>query len=512
MKSSIKFSCILLLIYLVQLNGFGQEVNKAEAKDKKSVPEPKVFVSKHQGTFGGQVVKYTATAGEIYLKNDKGEPVASIWSVAYTRDEVADPTRRPVTFVFNGGPGSASVWLHMGLFGPKLAKVPSNADVDDGAAPYPIVNNEHTFLDLSDIVFIDPVGTGYSRVIGEGKEEDFWGLNEDARSIAKFIRQWITEHKRWNAPKFIAGESFGTTRAAGVAYELEGGGQSVALNGLILISQALDYTGSTPVPDNLVAFVTYLPTMAATAWYHKKAGQGKTLESFVQEARDFAYDEYAAALFRGNLLAEERRNQIAERLAYFTGLEKAYILRADLRILAHRFRKELLRDQGLTVGGLDTRYFVEEADQTAEGPTLGDAASFSISSAYTAALQEYFAKDLKVQMDRPYYTSAPGLYGKWNWRPVPEGQGWEPSYVNVARKLSDAMRRNKDLRVVVTNGYYDMVTPFFDAEYTFSRHGILKDRIQMQYYEGGHMMYTHEPDLKKLAGDIRGFYNANLKK
>ncbi|MCB0638025.1 MAG: peptidase S10 [Lewinella sp.] len=463
------------------------------------------FVTHHRWQGEGKILSYTVTAGETLLRNDEGAATAAIWSTTYTLDGVSDPARRPVLFVFNGGPGSASVWLHMGLFGPRLVQVSSEAEEDDGAAPYPVIDNPYFLLDLTDIVFIDPVGTGYSTVRGEGKEEDFWGLNEDARSIARFIRLWVTEHQRWNAPKYIAGESFGTTRAAGVAEELHGGGQDMALNGLILISQALDYTGSTPVPDNLVAFVTYLPTLAATAWYHGKAGQGKTLEDFVQEARDFAYDEYSPALFRGNTLTEEQRQQIAERLAYFTGLPKAYILRSDLRVLTPRFRKELLRDEGLTIGGLDGRYTIDEIDQVADRPTLGDAAAMGIGSAYTAALQEYFAGELAVRMDRPYLTSNGRLYPKWNWRPVPEGRSWEPSYVNVAPRLSRALRVNQALRVFVANGYYDLVTPFFDAEYTLTRHGIPADRIEMAYYEGGHMMYTRQAGLEQLAKDIRAF-------
>ena len=475
-------------------------------------PEPKTFVTRHEASFGPEVRNYTATAGETFLRNDTGTVVASIWSVAYTLDGVERPQERPVTFIFNGGPGSASVWLHMGLFGPKLAAVASEADADDGAAPYPIVDNPYGLLDLTDLVFIDPVGTGYSIAIPPGKGEDFWGLTEDAQSIAQFMRLWVTKHQRWNAPKFIAGESFGTTRAVGVANALHGSGQDMALNGLILISQALDYTGSTPVHDNLVAYLTYLPTMAATAWYHGKAGQGKALADFVDEARAFAYDEYAPALFRGNLLPDEDRQQIAERLSYFTGLSINYILRSDIRVLAPRFRKELLREEGFTVGGLDSRYKVSEIDQIDDRPTHSDAASISISSAYTAALQDHFAQHLEVMMDRPYLTSNRKIYPKWNWRPVPEGQTWEPHYVNVARQLGEVMRTNQALNVLVANGYYDLVTPFFDAEYTMSRHGILADRVKMTYYEAGHMMYTHQADLERLAVDIRTFLEGLLSK
>lgn len=479
-----------------------QERAKSDSGVKHPIAAPVSFVTQHQGTFNGQTVRYTATAGETHLTNDSGRTTASIWSVTYTADDAQ--AGRPVTFVFNGGPGSASVWLHMGLFGPRRSRVPSNADADDGAAPYPIVHNEYSPLDVTDLVFIDPVGTGYSRAVGESKDKDFWGLAPDAQSVAQFIRRWITTHRRWNSPRYIAGESFGTTRAAAVADALSGGGQDVALNGLILISQALDYTGSTPEHDNLIAYVTYLPTMAATARYHGRAGMDQTLDEFLADARRFAVDEYAPALFKGNGLSEGERQRIGERLAHFTGLDVEYVLRSDLRVLAPRFLKELLRDKGVAVGRLDGRYVRDDIDDVAERPE-SDAASDAITSAYTAALNHYFATELDVVMDRPYKTSNGSIGRSWKWRPVPEGQYWEPSYVNVARGLSEAMRRNADLHVLVANGYYDFATPFFDAEYTFARHGILKDRVTMKYFEAGHMMYLHEPDLAALAQDIREF-------
>ena len=469
---------------------------------EKTVPDPVSFVTQHQGNFNGKNVCYTVTAGEIFLTNDQGEPTAAIWSIAYTKDKAE--FGRPVTFVFNGGPGSASVWLHMGLFGPRRVKVASEADADDGAPPYQLVPNPLSPLDITDLVFIDPVGTGFSRALGKSKDEDFWGLIPDARSVAQFIRRWITIHQRWNSPRYIAGESFGTTRAVTVADILSGDGQDVALNGLILISQALDYTGSTPAHDNLISYITYLPTMAATARYHGRAGKDQSLEDFIESARQFAFNEYAPALFKGSRLKNSERKRIAERLAHFTGLDEAYILNADLRVLSPRFRKELLRDKGLAVGRLDGRYLRDDIDDTAVRPE-SDAASDAITSAYTAGINLYLSTELKVKIDRPYRTSNRSLGGKWSWRPVPDSQRWEPSYVNVARRLSSALRRNGDLRVMVANGYYDFATPFFDAEFTLSRHGILPDRITMKYYEAGHMMYVHEPDLKKLAADIRSF-------
>ena len=446
-----------------------------------------------------------AIASETHLKNESGEPVASLWSVSYLKEGVKDGTKRPVTFVFNGGPGSASVWLHMGMFGPELVKVDSDAKADDGAAPYTLVPNTHALLDLTDFVFIDPVGTGYSQVIGKGKVEDFWGLNEDAKSIARFMRQWVTENERWFSPKYIAGESFGTTRAAAVANALEGNGQNMALNGLILISQALDYAGSTSVHDNITSYLTYLPSMAATAWYHKKAGQGKTLEAFVEECRTYTYHSYAPVLYKGSLLTEAEKNEAAERLRYFTGLDKDYILKSNLRILMPRFQKQLLADQGLAIGRLDGRFMGDEVDDLSDGPHLGDPASYQIGAAYTAALNHYYASGLKVKMDRPYLTSNSEISRKWRWRTAPEGTYWEPSPVNVTRRLSETMRRNPEMKVLVASGYYDLICPFFDAEYTFSRNGIEWEKVIMTYYEAGHMMYTHEPDFVKLSNDIREF-------
>ncbi|MCO4820543.1 MAG: peptidase S10 [Flavobacteriaceae bacterium] len=496
-----KNNYLAIILCLSCLFVFSQE---AEQIDSKPIPEAKSFVTQHKGVFGNKTISYTAVAKETYLKNNDGEPVASLWSVAYIQDDVQS-SNRPVTFVFNGGPGSASVWLHMGLFGPQLVKVDSDAKSDDGAAPFKLETNTNGLLDLTDFVFIDPIGTGYSRVIGNGKVDDYWGLNEDATSIAKFMRQWITENKRWNSPKYMAGESYGTTRAAAVANVLENGGQNMALNGLILISQALDYDGSTSMHDNITSYLTYLPSMAATAWYHKKAGRGKSLEAFVDESRDFTYNTYGPALYKGSLLSASEENSIAEKLAYFTGLDKAYISRSNNRILMHRFQKNLLAEKGFAIGRLDGRFMGDEADDVSEGPNLGDPASYQISAAYTAALNHYYASALNIEMNRPYLTSNGSIGSKWRWRTVPDGSYWEPMPVNTAPQLGKVMRRNTAMKVLVASGYYDLITPFFDAEYTFSRNGIVRERVSMTYYEGGHMMYTHEPDLIKLSNDIRKF-------
>lgn len=469
------------------------------------VPSPQTFVTKHSARFGGELVAYTATAGETYLSDDKGEPKASFFSFAYVRDGIKDPASRPVTFLWNGGPGSSSIWLHMGSMGPRRAVVPSDAQ-DDGPPPYQVEDNKDALLDVTDLVFVDPVGTGFSRALGKHENKEFWGLDEDANVMAEFVQTWLTRNKRWPSPKYLLGESFGTTRAAAVAGRLEGGAAAISLNGLVLVSQALDYTGSTPVHDNLIACVTYLPTMAATAWYHGKIkDRPASLPDFLAQARAFAVDEYAPALFKGSRLEPEARARIRTRLAHFTGLSEDYVEQSDLRIPAGRFLKELLRAEGKAVGRLDGRYVGRDVDRLGEQPD-DDAASYGIDGAYASTFNGYLQGVLGVEVDRPYVVSGGReLNRHWRWRPGPEGEAWEPSYVDTTRDLSRALRRNSGLRVLVAAGYYDFATPFFDAEYTFANHGILPERVSFSYFEAGHMMYLHRPSLDKLLQEIRAF-------
>lgn len=471
------------------------------------VAEPTRFETEHRARFNGRDLRYTATAGETYLRDRDGEPEAGIFSFAYTQQDA--PADRPVTFVWNGGPGSASLWLHMGTYGPKRVVVPSDAR-HPGAPPFDVVDAPETILDVTDLVFVDPVGTGFSRALGEHEDREFWGLTEDARSVARFIHTWTTENGRWNAPRFLIGESFGTTRAAAVAELLEGE-LMMSLNGIVFVSQALDYLGSTPyVRDNYVANVTYLPTMAATAWYHGRIEpRPESLEALLDEARAFAVGELLPALFRGNALEAPARERIRDRLAYFTGLSPAYIEQANLRVQGFRFAKELLRDQGFAVGLLDSRYTLDEIDDLEAAP--GEDAADAISAAFNTALMSYMRDDLGVDWNRRYLASGdPELSRQWRWRPVPDDEAWEPLPVNTARDLSKALRRNPALRVLVASGYYDLVTPFFDAEYTLNRHDIDADRIEYRYYDGGHMMYVNEPSRTKLLEDTRAFIRRQL--
>ena len=484
-----------------------EKTDPPKEAEAKPIPDPVMFESQHTGTFGGTKIAYTVESGETYVRNKDGDPAASLFTTSYVADK-ADGSR-PVTFVFNGGPGSASIWLHMGLLGPKRVVVASDADVDDGAAPYTLVDNPESILDRTDLVFIDPVGTGYSHAIGKGEDKDYWNEAGDADSIAQFIRIWITKHGRWNAPKYLVGESFGTTRAAYLANKLTTGDVDIALNGIVLISQALDYEGSTSVNDNVYSYITYLPSMAATAQYHGKAGAGVPQAQFLAEARAFARDEYGPALLKGDRLSEEERAHITERLAYFTGLDPKYIDTSDFRILVPRFQKELLRDKGVALGRLDGRYAGDEADDIAEAPE-DDQASYFVSSTFTALFNQYASTDLGVKMDRPYMVSSKDAGEQWNFRDVPEGEYWEPHYLNVGRQLTTAMRHNTALKVMVASGYYDLICPFFDAEITFGRYGIPQDRVAMTYYEGGHMMYLNEGARQALMSDIRSFYAGQL--
>ena len=466
---------------------------------------PASFESQHRlsGVNGG--FEYTATAGETLLRDTSGTETASIWSTSYIkRDRQNDA--RPVTFVFNGGPGSASAWLHIGLLGPTVVRVPSRADRDDGAPPYPLAENDQSIFGETDLVFVDPVGTGYSRPIGAAINEDFWSLQGDTSSMTAFIREWVTANHRWNSPKYILGLSFGTTRAAAVSRALLDGGQDMSLNGLILISQALDFTGSTSQPSNLLGYVTYLPSMAATAHYHGKAGSDTSLTDFVEEARVFAVNDYLPALIAGTMLSDVEERRIATELARLTGLERNYILAANLRVLASRFRKQLLREDGVVLGANDGRYLGDESDDLAAGPTMGDAGNYAISSAHTAAFNHYQSTTLGVTMSRPYLMTNSAISQNWVWRTVPKGSFWEPSFVNVVKGLSESMRMNSKMRIMVANGYYDLITPFLDAELTFARHGLVQDRVTMSYYEGGHRMYLNDEAREKLIADIRLFY------
>lgn len=480
-------------------------------KPKADIPDPTQFITKHKAKFNGEPIAYTAIVGETYLRDIKEQPTASIFTFGYIKsmDEKAPP--RPVTFIWNGGPGSASTWLHMGGYGPKRIILPSDAQ-HAGSHPYDLVDAPETILDVTDLVFIDPVGTGFSRALGEHEGKEFWGLKEDAESMALFIKTWLTENNRWNSPRFLLGESYGTTRAAAVAKILEAD-YKINLSGIIFISQALDYQGSTPyIRDNMIAHVTYLPTMAATALYHGKITPAPVdQQAFLQEAREFATQHLLPALFQGNDLSQQDRSHISKKLAYYTGLSTDYIEKANLRIQASRFAKELLRDKGMAISLLDGRYTQDEIDDLASSVER-DAGEDAIGAAYIAGLMSHMRNNLNVTLERQYLAQAdPDLSSNWRYRTTADGSSWEPAFVNTARDLSTALRINPGLKVFIASGYFDLVTPFFDAQYTLKRHDIDADTTEFAYYQGGHMMYVHEPSRLQLLKDTRRFVQQQIK-
>jgi carboxypeptidase C (cathepsin A) len=472
-----------------------------EEKETPKVDAPKAYETEHSGTFGGKKLSYKAIAGETHLKNEDGDATASIFSITYLRTDKNAGDSRPVFFIFNGGPGSASLWLHMGVYGPKRVAVPSDAE-DDGSAPFRLIENPLSLIDVADMVFIDPVGTGYSRAIGKGDGKDFWGIKKDAQSIAEFIRLWLVKHNRWNSPKFLSGESYGTTRAAALLNELQGGWTDVAINGVVFVSSILDFQTARYQPGNDTPYISYLPTMAATAWYHGKVDKaGRTLEAFIDEVRGFTLGEYASALVQGNRLSETAFNDVAAKFAAYTGLGEQYVKNANLRVRNMRFMKELLRNEGHTVGRLDSRY--KGVDYEGTGATFdGDPSGYGIDAAYTAGINHYLLNDLNVNIERRYEV----LSGKpWPHWAEPRTQGYSEGYPNVAPFVGTAMRENKDFRAMVANGYYDLATPFFASENTFNANGIDTNRVVFTYYEAGHMMYVHEPSLEAFVKDVRDF-------
>ena len=506
MRRSLRLTAALSAVVLMAGTAFAQATPAPDKKDTAATtsatptPAPNRSVTKHVGTFNGQKVSYTAVTGETFLPGPDGKPRAAIFSTSYIKDG-KDPSR-PVTFLFNGGPGSGSVWLHMGAFGPKRVAIPSDAK-DDGAPPYPLVANPDSLLDVTDIVFIDPVGTGFSYAMPGVDPQEFWGVTQDAKSVAQFIRLWLNEHGRWNAPKYLGGESYGTTRSAAVLNQLEGQYNDVSLNGVILISTVLDFGAGADTQGNEIGYALNIPSMAATALFHGKTTHPGGAAGISADARAWASGPYLAALLKGNALSAEEHATIRRDLARYTGLSEVFLDRADLRVTPGRFYKELLRDRGLTVGRLDSRYTGKDADNAGSEPD-NDPSFYGIDGGYTAAINAYARGDLGYKTDRSYVTI--GGVGKWDWR-LNEGRDSD-TYMNVAPYISRALRENSGLRIFVGQGWYDFATPFYAAEYSLTRSGFPKDRIEFQYYDSGHMMYIRDEDRAKLSRDVRAFIKA----
>jgi len=490
------------------------EQEKETSKSESGMPPPPKDVlveSKHSLTLDGRELRYTVTCGTMVLKAEaekkdekdgeaEGEkPLASIFFVAYTLDGVEDRQRRPLTFSFNGGPGSSSVWLHLGLLGPRRVLLD-----DEGFAyppPYKLVDNAYSLLDISDLVFIDPVSTGFSRAVAGEKPKEFHGFKKDIESVGDFIRLYTSRYQRWTSPKFLIGESYGTTRAAGLSGYLQDR-HGMYLNGIILISAILNFQADKFKPGNDLPNVLYLPTYTATAWYHHRLSDDlqKDLHATLEEVESFAMGEYASALMQGDDLQEEDRLQIARKLARFTGLSDDYIASTNLRIEIFRFTKELLRHARRTVGRLDSRFVGIDRDSAGEHSEF-DPSMSNIQGPYTATLNDYVRGELKFESDLPYEILTNRVH-PWSYAE------FENEYVNVAERLRRAMTTNPYLKVYVANGYYDLATPYIATRYTFKHLGLDKSllgNLRMGYFEAGHMMYIHIPSIIKLRGELVDF-------
>lgn len=498
-------SFILLSILCLQMSAHAEDPTSTptpQSQEQPSTREVKEEQSEttHTIKIGGEEIHYKATAGTMVLKDSEGKSKASVFYIAYTKEGVENNSERAVTFCFNGGPGSSAIWLHLGVFGPKRVEL-----TEEGYAhsPYQVIDNEYSILDRTDLVFIDPVSTGYSRAAPGEDPKQFHGVEEDIKSVAEFIRLYTTRNKRWGSPKFLAGESYGTTRAAGLAGHLHNH-HRMYLDGVILLSSVLNF--QTLVDGNRgndFPYMLYLPSYTAAAWYHKKLPEEllqKPLPKVLEEAEQFVIEDYSLALLKGRRLSDDEKSKVIEKLAYFTGLSQDYIMRTNLRINIHRFCRELLRDEERTIGRFDSRFKGIEADAVGEY-SHHDASADAIFGGFTAAFNQYVSYDLKWEKDEPYKVLSRDV---WPW----DFGKTKNEYLNVSETLREVMTRNPKLKVFIASGYYDLATPYFATEYTVDHLGLdpsLADHINIHYYGAGHMMYIHLPSLIKLKQDLNHY-------
>jgi carboxypeptidase C (cathepsin A) len=484
------------------------ETETTAKEEETPIPEveEKSVSKQYTGSFGGRKVSYTATAATRVLGQGEDKK-AVFFHVAYTEDD-ADPVTRPILFAFNGGPGSSTVWLHLGLFGPR--RVEFDNDGLRVGVPGRLVDNEHSLLDVSDVVLVDAVGTGFSTATPKDKAKEFHHFSRDIEAFSDFIVDYLNRNGRWASPKYLAGESYGTTRGAAIARELFST-RNTELNGLILISSALNFQtigqdrdAMMFRPGNDLPYMVFLPTYTATAWFHgrlAKKHQARQLRDLLDEVEDFAVGRYWTALARGSELDDKERSRVAAKLAEYTGLPADYIDRYDLRIHIHRFCKELLRDQRRTVGRLDSRF--TGIDRVADGDNLeNDPAHDQIGAAFTATLNHYVREELGFEDEAFYETLSMKVNESWDY------EDFKGHYVDTSESLREVMSRSQRLRVFVANGLFDLATPHFATEYTFNHLGLdetLRKNVSMEQYEAGHMMYVHEPSLRRLSDHLREF-------
>jgi len=465
------------------------------------VPKARSVKTQHHVTIDGKTIRYTATAGTIILRNDHNQPTGSMFYVAYTKDGVRNPADRPVTFLYNGGPGAASDWIQMGGLGPYRINTSNGSATPP--APYSITQSHDSMLNDSDLVFIDAMGTGYSHVVGQGKDKNFWGVDEDVKSFGQFIYRYLKENNRWQSPKFLYGESYGTTRSAALAGYLQN--QGVALNGVVLQSTVLNYFDWAPGSDN--KYIFDLPSYAAIAWYHDKVpNKPAKLAPFVQKAREFADGPYARALRQGDHLPAGRMDAMAQKLHRFTGLPVTYLERANLRVSPAHFRKELLLPQRKHLGRYDARFVGADASATTATGSFDPSGQYT-GAAFTAAYEWYLHNVLKYHSNRIYKELSYKAYKHWDWK----HDGKSKPY--VAGDLASAMRKNPYLRVLSENGYFDMATPFHETEYDLDHVNLstkLRKHITFTYFKSGHMIYLNPKALKAMHAALDTFYRNTL--
>ena len=491
---------------------------KADAKTPPDANPPKeeTWATDHTTRIGGQSIAYKATASLTMLKDEKGDPTALLFSTAYTRTDLKtdlkDAAARPIAFVYNGGPGSSSVWLHLGAFGPRRVVNPDAAQTPP--APYKLEDNANSLLDKTDLVFIDPVGTGFSRAVGKAQNKDFWGVDQDVKMFAQFINTYLSRNNRWNSPKFLIGESYGTFRSAALANYLQSH-DGIYINGIVLISSVLNLGTISFNPGDDLPYVLYLPSYAATAYFQKALKDPPSdLAAFLVEARHFAATDFTAALMKGSNITPAEKSDIAQKLSRFTGLSEDYLIKADLRVNLAQFNVELKRSTGLTTGRYDSRYTMPTYDLLTENAEE-DPSYTAVRGAFTAGFNTYERDELKVVQERPYEILSGEVGGNWDWKHRgPNGGGFFPGSANVEGDLIQALMTNQNLHVQVENGFYDMATPFFATEYTMDHLFLpahLRDNIDLKYYNSGHMIYLHPEDLVKLKSNIATFIDAGTK-
>ncbi len=512
---SIPFFCAAVTLSLTAYAATSDstEASKTEAAEEakpdsdKKLKEKK-SVTAHTIKIGGKEIQYTATAGNLILKKDaEDKDIASVFYVAYTKDK-ENPSQRPITFVTNGGPGSSAVWLHMGVFGPRRVELDDNGYAHP---PYSLVDNTQSILDVTDLVFIDPIPSGYSQAAPGEDVKQFYGVEEDVKYLAEFIRQFLSRHKRWESPKFFAGESYGTTRAAALAQQLHDH-EHIYLNGIVLISTVLNFQTHNFASGNDLPYLLYLPSYTAAAYHHgrlPKDLQQRPLKEVLAEVENFVDTTYNVGLMRGDALPDNERAELVRQLSRYTGLDETYVERANARLHLFRFVKELLRDQKRTIGRFDSR--IKGIDSDAAGEMFEyDPAADAIFGAFAATWNHYVLTELEWDSERKYEIIA-SVYYDWNWSWNKESGisiGKKQGYVNVADSLRSVMTRNPKLKVFVANGYHDLATPYYAAKYTIDHLGLdpsLRGNVTMVDYEGGHMMYNHKPTLKKMKEDLATF-------